>query len=775
MATRGVRDPEEFLDNHTYCYRCRSRVGDLYHCDACARSYHPRCSDVLLRTLREGDTKLGDDVRAPWKCDVCTSCHRDIAFHDEEDVVVRAHASSTLLFGSLLQNMKHDATNPHVPAIHAAFVRCCTFRPAPHRTNATTSEARTRARAKPRVTVSASSATDAPPVDDAEAPEPPPEPTDDAPTDAQHTKRMAKLIQAAGDRWWDYSSTRAQASRGRPATDARARGAHPPIRCMEWGCTQTTPSTPTRRAHADRWLCTRCRRVGVRVELPDLARTFQPRFGTIQRVYPDGHVVDVRFDHGLVDRYRLDARSWRVDELPPDRRFINLTALFVPDPRHPRVEHTHQDDLVHFFAVLQFLRDHERAVAVAPAALPPPPPQVVEPVVRMAIGRDHPVQACVPETADARRHWPPSHVDGHSVLCGIAFNSMMGSYTSGRQLPLYVYARAFQRRLCIWRTVARIADSAPITSFEREFAERVVPVYQTRYAKAPMGVTRQRFVVNDQDGRAVLEWTYLIRHDPMATRVADDPIARSDVMCHNQDSCDVLVERLAVLGVVCWDFSGAPNAKATKPGSGADASLGVYVRYLWRNFAQPAYAQQLYAKLKRLRAHFDGAEGGMADLMLFVILLLKSLGDLGSACSVRALNDRLSACPPPLPGRPPTLPMLHTFLWTHDRHVSSFCAILTNGYVLFTPSLPDDNGVSIHGTFFAQRRWFDAICAAFRLTTAGTAGQPLSPTAENVGSIVIRMILYVSAHLRGHMSFATCQQRLRRCCAGDGAWSSSAA
>jgi hypothetical protein len=335
-------------------------------------------------------------------------------------------------------------------------------------------------------------------------------------------------------------------------------------------------------------------------------------------------------------------------------------------------------------------------------------------------------------------------------MCGVAFNSMKGSYTSGRQLPLYQLARLFRERLCIWRTIARLADSAPNTSFEKEFADRIVPTYAFRYEKTkPAGVSRQCFRILDQSGAIVLEWTVLIRHDPSVRCKMDDPIANSRVMMYNKDSCNVLIEKLRLRDATFWDFSagraggeGASNV----PRSGSDSALGVHVLYLWNNFARPSFIAHLTKALQKGKWHKPNRE-----LMLFVVLLIKSLGDLGSVCTVRHMNDRMAQTCARL--RRPCL--FYNFVWTFDRHITPLCAILTNGHVLYTPSVPSDNGVSIHGMFFEPDRWFPAICSAFRLDT---------PTSHRpTRAVVIRMLFYVSEHLRRRMSFTACQQGLRDC------------
>ena len=740
-------------DNHNYCFACKSQVGELYHCDACIRSFHPHCSHILRSTLAEGDTKL-TNVQSPWKCDVCLSTRQSIRFHDEDPVVVEAGASSTTLIELLLKNMKHDATNRQVRSIHGSFVAY--YRNKAHRTRARASP-KPRGAREPRVTMSPFAP--AQPNDDTADPTTDwPEPTDEANDEAidddddpnarisRHVQSIADILMPCGQSSDDDDEPDDDDDDDDDERPSSTPGTNDNVlRCMEWGCTTRTKAAHSSHANStgSRWLCTSCRRVGVRIEI-DLPLT--PRFATILRVHRTGHVADLRFDNGRVESCCLDKHKWRVIELSFDRRFINISSLFASDPQSPRVEHTHQDDWIHFCAILQHLAGHApsdhrdvRAPSVAPE--------------RLAIGLNNHVR----RPRDERVPWP-EYLDSHGVMCGIAFNSMKGSYTSGRQLPLYQYARLFDgRRLCIWRTVARIADSAPVTSFEKEFARHIVPVYDIRYPKTRMGITRQRFEIQDRTKRAVLEWTYLIRHDPTVRCTEEDPIANSRVMMHNKDSCNVMVERLALCGVVFWDYRSETRAgRSHVRGSGSDKSLGVYVRYLWANFAKATYMTHLDEHLTRLAALLRGKVRGartLASLMLFVVLLIKSLGDLGSACTMRALNDRMDDSLASL-HRPP---LFYNFVWTYDKHVSSLCAIITNGYVLFTPSVPTDNGLSIHGTFFENRRWLDAICAAYKLDAPRD-----SPTMA-VGQVVVRMLFYVSEHLRRGISFTACQSWLRVC------------
>ena len=737
--------------NHPFCSRCKSRAGELYHCDACFRSYHPHCSQVLQRSMRSTDTTLGN-VASPWRCDVCQSLRCEIDFMPEADVHVTAHASATTIVDLLLRNMKHDATNRHVKSIHRALVQYGANRVAVPTPSAT---APVRATTAARVTVSS--------VDlsgDAEEDENDEEDDDDDDDRAMASGRdppnvltgLLQKVQQMGDHIVQYSH--------RNDGPVAAPSGTTTIRCMAWGCTTGDGTGNRHRTYPDLWLCPSCRRVGVRIEILLTHRHRSAPFNhlaTIQRVHPPGHTVDLLLDSGRVGTYRLDVFSWHVVELSLERRFINLSSLFTRDPIQLPVEHTHQDDLIHLFAILQHISSvdgpnapdgyHTRNDDEEPR--------------RIALGLHHHLQQPHhhDDADDARALVWPNHIDSRILVCGIAFNSMKGCYTSGRQLPLYQYTRLFRDRLCIWRTVARIADSAPNTSFEIAFADRIVPAYRTRHDKPSTRtrITRQRFTLCDAHDQPVLEWTYLIRHDPTVRCVTSDAIANSRVMLYNRDSGNVLVERLALLGVGLWDLEEEHQTTGRPDAGGSDESLGVGVRYLWQNFADPAYMRVLYDRLTPCCDALGRPVDDRPHLMLFAILLIKSLGDLGSACTVRSMNDRTVRTCQSL--HRPT--RLYNFVWTFDRHVSSLCAIITQGHVFFTPSVPSDNGLSIHGTFFQPTRWFDAICVKYRLDDvhADVANRVV------VAQVVVQMLYHISEHLRGNVSFNTCQQRLRACCA----------
>jgi hypothetical protein len=540
------------------------------------------------------------------------------------------------------------------------------------------------------------------------------------------------------------------------------------------------------------WLCPGCRRVGVGIEI---VLPLKPSHAVIQRLYRNGHAADIRFDNGQVEHCCLDEFCWYVVEKSFDQRFINLSSLFVQDPTNPLVEHTHQDDFIHFCSILQHLTvepDSKRLQSdPIHEQVQSEPPQATHENVRIAIGVNNHAQHFSNDDHDAVVHLP-QYIDSQNIMCGIAFNSMMGSYTSGRQLPLYQYARLFHERLFIWRTIARVADSAPNTNFEKEFSSRIVPVYKLAFAKPDRlcGITRQKFKILGRDDHEspVLEWTYLIRHDPRARCKNEDPIKHSRVMINNRDSCSVIVESLSLFGVILWNFDRslqqtaqlAPSsrAKATparakaapvKASSvrakaapakdlletGSDHSLGIHVRYIWKNFTDESFISHLHSTLenffwkdRRYTPHTD-----KPNLMLFAILLIKSLGDLGSACTIRWMNDRMNVAY--ISMLRPSL--FYNFVWTFDRHISWLCSIITNGHVLFTPSVPSDNGLSIHGMFFGQGGWFERICSVYRLDLGG---REFKGAMEQV---VIRMLFYISAHVRRNISFTACQDKLLLC------------
>ena len=101
--------------------------------------------------------------------------------------------------------------------------------------------------------------------------------------------------------------------------------------------------------------------------------------------------------------------------------------------------------------------------------------------------------------------------------------------------------------------------------------------------------------------------------------------------------------------------------------------------------------------------------------------------------------------------------LFYNFVWTFDRHISWLCSIITNGHVLFTPSVPSDNGLSIHEMFFDQGGWFEKICSVYRLDLGG---REFKGAMEQV---VIKMLFYISAHVRMNISFTVCQEKLMLC------------
>ena len=772
------RVPKVIKDNHDYCYMCKIKAGELYHCDNCIRSFHPHCSSNLLKTMSQDDKQI-PRIDGTWECDVCTLSIKDTRFEDEEDVVVQTCVSAATMIEMLFKNMQHDAANKNIKAIFEAFSKW---------------KDPVRSRKKAQKTTIRMTTSRCAQSDDGSTSEVTHDDDANDSADSQGPQRVlcnkvkttgASVIKAtqrapindvAHALCEPLSDETALRRRGlsmrlrrvrQPRTDAddddddNEQRAPPPadqstdnVRCMVCGACSARESGTVDQTHIDHWLCRKCRRVGVRIEIE------QGGLATIRRVYQHGQKVDLHFDNGGVDKpCFLDDFSWRVVELSFDQRFINISSLFVKDSQSPLVEHTHQDDLIHFFSILRHLEhsvhpthpthpdanDSNRARGASTSVS-------IDDSNRnsIVIGLNNHVQK-----TDEMVNWP-EHIDGQSVMCGVAFNSMKGSYTSGRQLPLYQFARLFRERLCIWRTVARIADSAPNTSFENEFADRIVPTYKFRYDKTkPAGVTRQRFKILDSQGISVLEWTYLIRHDPSVRCKMDDPIANSRVMMFNNDSCNVIIEKLRLSNALFWDFEQGREGTDARRGSGSDLNLGVYVRYIWKNFTKPSYMSHLTKTLKKQpwikRLLRKGGVLPQQDLMLFVILLIKSLGDLGSACTVRQMNDQVAQkCA--LLHRPC---VFHNFIWTFDKHISQLCAIITIGHVLFTPSVPNDNGVSIHGMFFEQDRWFRAICSAYRLG----ANTPHRPTH----GIVVQMLFYISEHIRRFMSFTTCQQGLRNC------------
>jgi hypothetical protein len=366
----------------------------------------------------------------------------------------------------------------------------------------------------------------------------------------------------------------------------------------------------------------------------------------------------------------LDEFCWYVVKKSFDQRFINLSSLFVQDPTNPLVEHTHQDDFIHFCSILQHLTvepDLKRLQSdPIPEQAQSEPQQATHENVRIAIGVNNHAQHFSNDDRDAVVHLP-QYIDSQNILCGIAFNSMMGSYTSGRQLPLYQYARLFRERLFICRTIASVADSAPNTNFEKEFSSRIVPVYKLAFIRKARTTLRyntsevQNFRKRRSRIARILEWTYLIRHDPRARCKNEEPIKHSRVMINNRDSCSVIVESLSLFGVILWNFDRslqqtaqlAPGsrAKATParakaapakdlPETGSDNSLGIHVRYIWKNFTDQSFISHLHSTLdssfwkdRRYTPHTD-----KPNLMLFAILLIKSLGDLGTACTIRWMN-----------------------------------------------------------------------------------------------------------------------------------------
>jgi hypothetical protein len=707
--------------HHDYCYMCKGKVGLKKACCTCIRSFHPHCSPNLQSTLGAKNKKISIDVLDnQWTCDVCDLKLNDFTFKDEVDIEVQAHVPRRTIVNLLYKNMRHDAVNKNIRTIYTALSR---FYGKKDKDDDQDED-------------DDNNAGDCDGEDDFQ---------DDADCDQVIDvpdiwhRKVLKRLEAIGESV--VGKSKSVVRNHAPKLPGR--------RCMVWGCSLTVESgqkgffSGRTDAYMETWpaLCVGCRRVGVRIEIK-IASTLV--FAMIQRVYPHGDEVDILFENGRNERCRLDKFKWRVVEQSVDRRFLNISSLFAKDSLKPMVEHTHQDDFIHFCSILKHLTmpplasvTNVRSDDISPST---------QAALGIAIGLNNHVA-----NVEASVVWP-ENIDSQSVMCGIAFNSMMGSYTSGRQLPLYQYARLFSERLCIWRTVARIADSAPRTSFEINFTNRIVPFYEIRYKKKWADVTRQRFTLRDNSGIPALEWTYLIRHDPTVQCEMKDPIANSRVMMFNQDSCNVIIEKLVLCGFTFWDFSNR-KARDERIGSGADSSLGIYVRYIWKNFADKLYIGRLSEQLKPMFRKV-GSAATEPHQMLFVMLLVKSLGDIGGACTVRAINDRMTRTYEST--QRPSL--FYNFIWTHDKHVSDLCAIITNGHVLFTPSVPADNGVSIHGSFFSHPRWFDAICSAYRLD--GVAKVKWTDCAASA-AVVVKMVHYISEHLRRNLSFSACQQSLR--------------